>query len=104
MVELDISHNKIDLNAAVTVGSVIESNPKLSILNLSHCSLVSQPLEAIFGSISRAEGITRLTINISGNELGPIGAGTVASSIRASRNIHYLIAKSKQVTVMTVNI
>eukprot|EP00027_Filamoeba_sp_ATCC50430_P005257 CAMPEP_0168554154 /NCGR_PEP_ID=MMETSP0413-20121227/7628_1 /TAXON_ID=136452 /ORGANISM="Filamoeba nolandi, Strain NC-AS-23-1" /LENGTH=804 /DNA_ID=CAMNT_0008584875 /DNA_START=114 /DNA_END=2528 /DNA_ORIENTATION=- len=94
LVELDISHNKIDLNSAVAVGAVVESNPKLSILNLSHCSLVSQPLEAIFGSIARAEGISKLTVNISGNELGPIGAGTVATSIRASRNIYYLIAKN----------
>jgi len=95
LIELDVSVNKIDLNAAVALGSVIESNPNMNVLNVSFCGLQSQPLEAILSAITKTDAISNFSVNISGNgELGPTGAATVASCIRGSRNIMFLVARA----------
>jgi Ran GTPase-activating protein (RanGAP) involved in mRNA processing and transport len=92
--ELDISGNKMDLPSSTSTCKWIENLSKLSILNISNCSMSYQTAVPIIQAVASNQNLKNVTIHVSRNELGPQGGLLVSQIISSSISISALIMRS----------
>lgn len=92
--EIVISGNKIDQQGGQAISSLIESLPSLKLLDCSYCSLQAASASQILTATAANTTIKGTSVNLSHNELGPVGAQKIAQVIASCDNIDGLLVAS----------
>jgi len=76
------------------LGVILESSVALKMVNLSNCSLQAQTMNFVVSGLGSNPNISDVTLNLSGNELGPIGAGQLADILAENKNLGTLLVQN----------
>lgn len=96
LVELDISHNKVDDGITQLIRVALEDTTTLENLKLEHCGLSGYNAAAILTALGTNKKLQNTKLNIADNELPDTDADMLANAVKKTLNLHTLnISKNK---------
>ena len=90
LVEINLSHNKIDMSSCQILCSVFDSSTSINTILLSGCNISSAYADLIFTSIVSNKHLYNIKLDLSDNPIGDKGISLITNHFTKASNIHSL--------------